>query len=110
MQQAQSLPATPNKVKTTSLEAHFQPFRDQIIGVEAEFSSPYGMQKLMYADWIASGRLYKPIEDRMQYQFGPMVGNTHSESSETGRCIAHSGNRYDGSFGKITAYPRTEDT
>ncbi len=86
MQQAQ-LPSSLNKVEGTSLEAHFRPFRAQIIGIEAEFVSPYGMQKLMYADWIASGRLYKPIEDRMQHQFGPMVGNTHSESSETGICM-----------------------
>lgn len=73
-----------------SHEAHFKQFRQQIIGVDAKFESPYGKQKLVYADWIASGRLYGPIEDQMRNQFGPMVGNTHSESSETGSCMTHS--------------------
>ncbi|GAB4296509.1 MAG: aminotransferase class V-fold PLP-dependent enzyme [Ignavibacteriaceae bacterium] len=67
-----------------SLENHFEPFRKNIIGYNAEFVSPYGKMKLIYADWIASGRLYEPIERKLCEQFGPMVGNTHSESSETG--------------------------
>lgn len=67
-----------------SLENYFEQFRKNIIGIDAEFESPYGTQKLIYADWIASGRLYEPIEDLMKNKFGPMVGNTHSEASETG--------------------------
>lgn len=67
-----------------SLESYFKPFRDQIVGIDAEFDSPYGKQKVVYADWIASGRLYQPIEDKMLKIFGPLVGNTHSEASETG--------------------------
>ncbi len=62
----------------------FKSFRENIIGLDAEFASPYGVQKVVYADWIASGRLYGPIEDKLRNQFGTMVGNTHSESSETG--------------------------
>ncbi len=65
-------------------EEHFQPFRNQIIGQETEFSSPYGTRKLVYADWIGSGRLYKPIEERMVWDIGPFVGNTHTGSNETG--------------------------
>ncbi len=67
-----------------NLEQYFKPFRDNIVGIDAEFQSPYGKKKVMYADWIASGRLYAPIENVMTNVFGPMVGNTHSESSETG--------------------------
>jgi len=67
-----------------SLENYFEQFRRNIVGIDAEFQSPYGKQKLLYADWIASGRLYAPIEDLMKNKFGPMVGNTHSEASETG--------------------------
>jgi selenocysteine lyase/cysteine desulfurase len=70
--------------KEQSLENHFQQFRNSIIGIDTEFDSAYGRQKLVYADWIASGRLYSPIEDKLTNAFGPMVGNTHSESSETG--------------------------
>ena len=67
-----------------SLEEYFEPYRQLTIGGDAEFDSPYGRQRLIYADWIASGRLYRPLEDRVIDAFGPMVGNTHSESSVTG--------------------------
>ncbi len=65
-------------------EAWFEPFRRNIVGHDARFDTPYGSQKLVYADWIASGRLYGPIERQMADVFGPFVGNTHSESSVTG--------------------------
>ena len=68
-------------------EQHFLPFRHHIIGIDTTFESPYGRQRLVYADWIASGRLYGPIEDQLRHQFGQMVGNTHSESTETGTCM-----------------------
>jgi selenocysteine lyase/cysteine desulfurase len=68
----------------TSLEKYFSPFKKNIIGNEQSFKTPYGTVKMIYADWIASGRLYKPIEDRISNDIGPLVGNTHSESSATG--------------------------
>lgn len=68
----------------SNLEKYFRKFRENIIGYDYKFISPYGEQKLIYADWIASGRLYKPIEEKMCELFGPLVGNTHSESSLTG--------------------------
>ncbi len=71
----------------TDLEQHFEPFRRNTIGHDSQFQSPYGKQRLIYADWIASGRLYRPIEDRMANLFGPFIGNTHSESSITGRSM-----------------------
>ncbi len=67
-----------------SLEKYFEKFRENIVGINAAFKSPYGIQKIIYADWIASGRLYGPIEDKIKNLFGPLVGNTHSEASETG--------------------------
>ena len=72
---------------TATLEAHFAPFREHIIGEDHTFETPFGTKKLIYADWIASGRLYQPIEDKIVHQIGPMVGNTHSESSVTGTCM-----------------------
>jgi selenocysteine lyase/cysteine desulfurase len=71
----------------SKLEQHFKKFRENIIGIDSTFIGPYGEVPLVYADWIASGRLYEPIEKRMQEVIGPMVGNTHSESSETGRAM-----------------------
>jgi selenocysteine lyase/cysteine desulfurase len=73
----------------SELEEHFLTFRKNIIGINAEFESPYGTKKIVYADWIASGRLYGPIEDKIRNKFGQMVGNTHSESTETGSCMTH---------------------
>jgi selenocysteine lyase/cysteine desulfurase len=67
-----------------NLEEYFEPFRKNTIGCNEVFISPYGEKKIVYADWIASGRLYAPIENRMIEVFGPLVGNTHSESSVTG--------------------------
>ncbi len=71
------------------LEKHFSRFRRNIIGIDASFRSPFGVQKILYADWIASGRLYKPIEDRITGVFGPYVGNTHTETSYAGSHTTH---------------------
>ncbi len=73
----------------SKIERHFLPFRKNIIGIDSTFTTPYGEMPLVYADWIASGRLYGPIEKRIQEIIGPMVGNTHSESTETGRAMTH---------------------
>lgn len=67
------------------LQDYFQSFRENIVGIDASFIGPYGEKKLVYADWIASGRLYHPIETFMLNQVGPYVANTHSESSYTGK-------------------------
>ncbi|MHB1688829.1 MAG: aminotransferase class V-fold PLP-dependent enzyme [Ignavibacteriaceae bacterium] len=66
------------------LEKYFNRFRENIIGIDQTFLSPYGEKKIIYADWIASGRLYAPIEKKIVETFGPFVGNTHSEASITG--------------------------
>lgn len=68
----------------SQLEKHFDNFRRNTIGNELIFHTPYGDKKMIYADWIASGRLYKPIEEKIANVFGPFVGNTHTETSETG--------------------------
>ena len=71
-------------IKMSPLEKYFEPFRKNTIGIDQTFNSPYGEQKIIYADWIASGRLYEPIEKTISKVFGPFVGNTHSEESVTG--------------------------
>ena len=67
-----------------SLEKYFEKYRHNTIGNNREYESPYGKQRLIYADWVASGRLYKPIEDIISEKIGPFVANTHTETSETG--------------------------
>jgi len=71
----------------TNLEQYFQQFRQNIIGIDQEFVSPYGKQKIIYTDWTASGRLYRPIEEKLINEFGPFVANTHTETTVSGTAM-----------------------
>ena len=68
----------------SDIRAHFSKFRENIIGYDCKINTPYGEKKMIYADWVASGRLYKPIEQKLMDDLGPMVANTHTETTETG--------------------------
>ena len=71
----------------TKLEAYFQDFRNNIIGVDLKYKSPFGEMPIIYTDWTASGRLYRPIEEKLINDFGPFVANTHTETSITGSAM-----------------------
>ena len=73
----------------TRLESYFSKFRKHIVGIDQEFESPYGKKKIIYADWTASGRLYRPIEEKLLNNIGPYVANTHTETSITGSVMTH---------------------
>ena len=62
----------------------FSPYRSQVIGIDQPFATPYGEKRIIYADWTASGRLYRPIEEYVSNVLGPFVGNTHTETTVTG--------------------------
>lgn len=68
-------------------EAYFLKFREKIIGIDQTFETPFGEQKILYADWIASGRMYAPIEDKIRREVLPFVGNTHTETTVTGTAM-----------------------
>ena len=68
----------------TKFESYFEKFRKNIIGIDQKFTTPFGEKKIIYSDWIASGRLYGPIEDKIRNVFGPFIGNTHTETNVTG--------------------------
>lgn len=70
-----------------NLESYFDQFRRQTIGHQQTYFTPFGRQTMVYADWIASGRLYGPIENILTEKIGPFVGNTHTETSETGKLM-----------------------
>ncbi|GAL64352.1 cysteine desulfurase [Algibacter lectus] len=80
-----------SKIKNqhSNLEAYFEQFRNNVVGVDLYFDSPYGKKKIIYADWTASGRLYRPIEEKLLNDIGPFVANTHTETSITGSVMTH---------------------
>ena len=69
------------------LENYFLSFRENIIGIDQYFISPYGKMKIIYTDWTASGRLYRPIEEKLMNNFGPFVANTHTETTVSGTAM-----------------------
>ena len=76
-----------SQTMVASLEAYFETFRRKVIGANQQFTSPYGEQTIVYADWTASGRLYQPIEDILTQDIAPFVGNTHTETTITGSAM-----------------------
>lgn len=75
------------KIVASELEEYFNQFRQHIIGINQDFQSPYGIQRIVYTDWTASGRLYRPIEEKIINDFGPFVANTHTETTVSGTAM-----------------------
>lgn len=65
-------------------ERYFAPFRAHIIGHDRLIETPGGLRPLVYADWTASGRAYRPIETWLQEEILPFWANTHTETTLTG--------------------------
>ena len=59
--------------------------REGVLGDRATVPSPFGPRPLIYADYTASGRAFRPIEDFLLARVLPFYANTHSESAFTGR-------------------------
>ncbi|WP_235299177.1 aminotransferase class V-fold PLP-dependent enzyme [Portibacter marinus] len=72
-----------------SLEQYFNKFRSQITGIDHQISTPQGRKPLVYADWIASGRMYDEIEEKVNKLLSPIVANTHTETSYTGTVMTN---------------------
>ncbi len=58
--------------------------RDQVIGSGMQIQTPFGPKKLIYADYIASGRAVRCIEDFVMTQVLPYYANSHTEQSFCG--------------------------
>ncbi len=57
------------------------------IGRDLGFEGPFGPQKLLYADYVASGRALMPIEQVMLNDVLPIYANSHTEASFCGARI-----------------------
>jgi selenocysteine lyase/cysteine desulfurase len=67
-----------------SLEDYFEPFRENTIGRSQTFYSFSGEKEIIYADWTASARGYRPIERCLQNEVMPFFANTHTQTTITG--------------------------
>lgn len=88
------------------IESYFKAFRENVVGYHHEIETSFGKKRIVYADWIASGRLYRPIEQKITSDFGPFVANTHSEASATGEIMT---NAYKHAHHKIKMHVNASD-
>ena len=58
--------------------------RAAVIGDDEAVMGPYGLRRVTYADYTASGRSLTFIEDYLREAVMPLYANTHTESSGTG--------------------------
>jgi selenocysteine lyase/cysteine desulfurase len=67
------------------MSLHIEDIRKSIIGEGGAIPGPFGPRSLIYADYVASGRSLGFIEDAIRAHVMPFYGNTHTETSFTGR-------------------------
>jgi selenocysteine lyase/cysteine desulfurase len=58
--------------------------RNSVIGREAAIETPFGLRRMVYADYTASGRSLTFIEDFLRERVLPLYANTHTEASASG--------------------------
>lgn len=73
-----------------NLEDYFGYYRSKVIGNNLCMRTPYHESiRLLYTDWTASGRMFEPIERRLEECFLPLVANTHTDTNYTGSDMTH---------------------
>jgi selenocysteine lyase/cysteine desulfurase len=65
-------------------DALIELIRASVIGDDEAVAGPFGIRRVTYADYTASGRSLSFIEDYIRDAVLPLYANTHTESSGTG--------------------------
>ena len=73
--------APPSPIEPNSL---IETIRAAVIGDDEAVMGPFGLRRVTYADYTASGRSLAFIEDYIRESVLPLYANTHTESSGTG--------------------------
>lgn len=73
---------TPFSIPTAS-PLSFEQLRADLIGSEAVIRTPFGERCVTYADYVASSKPLRSVEDQLG-QMLPLYANTHTEDSATG--------------------------
>ncbi len=71
----------------TTTQLNPKALREEIIGVDATFTTPYGERLMVYCDYTASGRCLKFVEAYLQ-SLQKVYANTHTEDDITGRSMS----------------------
>ncbi len=58
--------------------------REGLIGGDTSIETPYGTRKLIYADYVASGRALRQIETFVMEEVLPFYANSHTKASYCG--------------------------
>lgn len=74
---------------TMSLRQHgLDGLRAGLIGEGVPVPGPFGAHKLIYADYVASGRALRQVEDFVMTNILPWYANSHTEASFCGRHVS----------------------
>ncbi len=72
-------------MSTCSLDPAY--LREQIVGVDSTFETPFGERLMVYCDYTASGRCLRFVESYLQ-SLQRVYANTHTEDDITGRSMS----------------------
>ena len=71
--------------KSQTFEEQVKGLQEDIIGNDAVCVTPFGIRRVVYADYTASGRGLKSVERFMADRVLPFYANTHTLASNNGR-------------------------
>lgn len=69
-----------NQDENNQINPIFEDIKKDIIGYNLLFKSPFGIKRIIYADYTASGKSIYSIESYLKRKIHPFYANVHSES------------------------------